>query len=124
MEMVFRNSDGGAIVASSNNSNIHKLALRGAKLGSNASSQSDSSELLNGDLDAIPILTKQLTAVRPIKLLQSDRAAVDRQEYGICPSNTSSSDDDWRLTGRSRLSPPELPRRTEKGKSTKHPSFL
>ena len=91
----------------------------------NESSRSESSELADGEeFNDIPGLTKQLKAVNHVNLIHPKRTQRDHQEYGLWRSRNSSSEEEGGLTGRIRLSHPEMPRPTRKIVSTKLPSFL
>ena len=121
----FGTSDDNAIAASSKRPDLPKLTDRADKVARGGESRSESSDLLDGeDAIVIHILTKQLNASNPVNLFQPKRTNGGQKEYGLWRSHAPSSDEDGGLTGRIRLSRPELSQPKRKRGSAKLPSFL
>ena len=102
----------GALYAEDDNISIassrkkHSKKTRSSKKITRVSSKSESSELEDDDHD-IPSLTKQLNDVRPGDLFSQRRKSADSVDNGLWQTSRSSSEE-GELTGRSRLSMPDL----------------
>ena len=102
---------------------IHSPSVDHKRKGLISTGSSSTDLIDSGDPGVIPSLTKHLQVSQPNDLFRNRRSAPieHRQKSNIFGSSSSEEDG---LTGRSRLSMPELSRRSVKSSNTKLPSFM